>query len=91
MSFKSVKNQHADLNRTFEERYDEISRIETAVKESLIKVAHESAVSEESVAWALRSLDTRELLFHSPNADFINLFVLFKPPYSVFTGYEYGC
>lgn len=59
MSLDSIRNQHAELNRMFEEHYDELSGIDASVKEALQKLVAENDVSEEMVAWALSSLDIR--------------------------------
>lgn len=60
MSFASVKAQHAEINRIFEERYDELSGLAVAVKDGLKKLVAESELDEDAAVWALRSLDFRE-------------------------------
>lgn len=60
MSVESVRNQHVELNRLFEEHYDELSGIESAVRESVKQLVAENDVEEETATWALSSLDIRE-------------------------------
>lgn len=62
MSVESIRNQHAELNRLFEEHYDELSGIESAVIESVKQLVAENEVDEETADWALSSLDIRECL-----------------------------
>jgi len=60
MSYDTVKVQHAEINRTFEERYDELSGIAIAVKNGLKRLVAEHELDEDSAVWALRSLDSRK-------------------------------
>jgi hypothetical protein len=60
MSHDSVKAQHAEISRTFEERYDELSGIAIGVKDGLKRLVAEDELDEDTVAWALRSLDVRK-------------------------------
>lgn len=59
MSMDSIRAQHAELNRLFEEHYDELSGIESAVRESVKALVAENDVGEEDANWAMSSLDIR--------------------------------
>jgi hypothetical protein len=60
MSYDAVKVQHAEINRAFEERYDELSGILIAVRNGLKKLVAEHKLDEDDAVWALRSLDSRK-------------------------------
>lgn len=60
MSYDSVKKQHAEINRTFEGRYDELSGIAIAVKDGLKRLVAANQLDEDAAVWALRSLDFRK-------------------------------
>lgn len=60
MSYDAVKVQHAEINRAFEERYDELSGIAIAVKNGLKRLVAEHELDEDGAVWALRSLDARK-------------------------------
>ena len=60
MSYDAVKAQNAELHRTFEERYDDLSAIAVAVKDRLKRLVAEGELDEDTAVWALRSVDIRK-------------------------------
>lgn len=60
MSFAIVKTQHLELNRLFEEHYDDFASIGTAVKDELHRLVDEKQLDDDTLAWALQSLDLSE-------------------------------